>query len=98
MAAPLTIHSTVSCKEVVAVLKREGFDMVPVMDGNGGVCGVVTEGNLTAKMLSGRVSGDSPVTEAMYKNFRKVVMEDNLSKLGNIFDHEPFALVCNENR
>ena len=80
------------------MLKREGFDMVPVMDGNGGVCGVVTEGNLTAKMLSGRVSGDSPVTEAMYKNFRKVVMEDNLSKLGNIFDHEPFALVCNENR
>jgi len=98
MTTPLTVHKSVTCKDVVSVLKKEGFDMVPVMDDTQNVCGVVTEGNLTAKLLSGRVASDSPVTEAMYKKFRKVSMDDSLATLATIFDHEPFALVCNENR
>jgi hypothetical protein len=30
------------------------------------ICGVVTEGNLTAKLMSGRVKGSDPVTAALY--------------------------------
>jgi cystathionine beta-synthase len=38
---PLTITSDVRCKDAIALLKAEGFDMVPVLD-DGGVVGVVT--------------------------------------------------------
>ena len=40
---PLTITSDVLCKQAIALLKREGFDMVPVLD-DGHVIGIVTEG------------------------------------------------------
>ena len=41
IATPLTITSDVRCKDAIALLKAEGFDMVPVLD-DGGVIGVVT--------------------------------------------------------
>ena len=43
MNTPLTITSDVLCKHAISLLKREGFDMVPVLD-DGHVIGVVTEG------------------------------------------------------
>jgi cystathionine beta-synthase len=41
---PLTISSCVNCKDAIALLKNEGFDMVPVTDDDGNIVGVVTEG------------------------------------------------------
>jgi cystathionine beta-synthase len=41
---PLTISSCVNCKDAIALLKSEGFDMVPVTDDDGNIVGVVTEG------------------------------------------------------
>ena len=55
--------------------------------------GVVTEGNLTAKLMSGRVGGDSPVSEVLFRQFRTVNMSDPLSSLARVFDRDHFALV-----
>jgi CBS domain containing-hemolysin-like protein len=41
--SPLTITENIRCKDAIAHLKREGFDMVPVLS-EGTVSGVVTEG------------------------------------------------------
>lgn len=38
------------------------------------IMGVVTEGNLMACLLSGRVQPEDVVTSAMYKQFKKVRM------------------------
>ncbi len=45
---PLTISSGVKCKDAIELLKREGFDMVPVIDEEGDILGVVTEGRSSA--------------------------------------------------
>ena len=63
MSTPLTITSDVLCKHAITLMKREGFDMVPVLD-DGHVIGVVTEGNMTTRLLSGRCSMDASVAEA----------------------------------
>jgi len=95
MATPLTITSEVTCKAAIQLLKEEGFDMVPVIGPGGDVSGVVTEGNMTSKILSGRVKSDQTVAEAgvIYKTFRKIGMNGKLSDLALAFDHEPFVLV-----
>jgi len=36
------------------------------------VIGMVTLGNLMQKMVSGKLTPESPVQEALYKNFHKV--------------------------
>lgn len=97
---PLTITSDVRCKDAIALLKQEGFDMVPVLDDDNHVIGVITEGNMTNRILSGRCHPDTPVAEAgvIYKTFHKVTMKDTLTTLANALDHDPFVLVVTEQR
>ena len=99
MATPLTITSEVTCKDAIALLKEEGFDMVPVLDA-GTVIGVCTEGNMTSKILSGRAKPDQSVADAgvMYKTFHRFTMNDSLADLAHALDHEPYALIVTEQR
>lgn len=96
---PLTITSDVTCKDAISLLKHEGFDMVPVLE-NGHVIGVVTEGNMTNRLLSGRCQPDSTVAEAgvIYKNFHKFTMNNTLAELAQALDHEPYCLIITEQR
>ncbi|GKY94700.1 hypothetical protein MPSEU_000435500 [Mayamaea pseudoterrestris] len=97
---PLTITSDVTCKDAIRLLKQEGYDMVPVLDAEGVVVGVVTEGNMTNRILQGRCSPDDTVHDAgvIYKTFHKFGMNDTLAKLAHALDHDPFALVVTEQR
>lgn len=99
LSTPLTITSTVTCKDAIALLKQEGFDMVPVVEDNH-VVGVVTEGNMTSRLLSERAEPDTTVAEAgvIYKSFRKFSMNDTLADLAQALDSEPYALIVTEQR
>lgn len=99
---PLTITSNVRCKDAIALLKKEGFDMVPVLDDNAGghIIGVVTEGNITKCILSGRCNPDTPIADSgvIYKTFHKFTMNSTLGALANALDHDPFVLIVTEQR
>jgi cystathionine beta-synthase len=96
---PLTITSDVRCKDAIALLKQEGFDMVPVLD-DGHVLGVVTEGNMTSRLLSGRCAPDDSVLAAgvVYKTFHKFGMNATLADIAQALDHDPFVLIVTEQR
>ena len=95
---PYTITDDLTCKEAVDILKNEGFDNLPVVDGQNSVVGVVSEGNLTAQLLPGRILPSDSVSKAMYKQFKKVNTHTTLSELSRIFDKDHFALVVTEQR
>ena len=99
LATPLTITSEVTCIDAIQLLKKEGFDMVPAMC-NGNVAGVVTEGNMTSKILSGQAKSNDTVADAkvIYKTFRKVGINDKLADVAQMLNHEPFVLVVTEQR
>ena len=83
------------------LLKSEDFDMVPVIRGDGSVIGVVTEGNISTQILSGRIKSDNVSVEkarVIYKTFRKIGMNDKLADLAHALDLEPFVLVVTEQR
>lgn len=96
---PLTITSDVTCKDAIALLKEEGFDMVPVLR-DGSVIGVVTEGNMTTRLLSGRADPSTSVEDAgvVYKTFRKFTINDTLADLAHALDIEPYVLIVTEQR
>ena len=96
---PLTITSDVTCKDAIALLKEEGFDMVPVI-GDNNVIGVVTEGNMTSALLGGRAQPDTTVADAgvIYKTFRKISLNHSLADLAQALDLEPYALIITEQR
>eukprot|EP00549_Striatella_unipunctata_P026259 CAMPEP_0118707984 /NCGR_PEP_ID=MMETSP0800-20121206/21570_1 /TAXON_ID=210618 ORGANISM="Striatella unipunctata, Strain CCMP2910" /NCGR_SAMPLE_ID=MMETSP0800 /ASSEMBLY_ACC=CAM_ASM_000638 /LENGTH=150 /DNA_ID=CAMNT_0006610997 /DNA_START=81 /DNA_END=530 /DNA_ORIENTATION=- len=99
MTTPLTITSGVTCKDAIALLKEQGFDMVPVVE-DSDVIGVVTEGNMTKYLLSGRAEPDATVVEAgvIYKRFHQFTMNDSLADLAMALDHDPYALIVTEQR
>jgi cystathionine beta-synthase len=98
--APLTITSNVRCRDAIALLKREGFDMVPVLSNDGTVMGVVTEGNITKCILSGRCHPDTLIHDSgvIYKTFHKFTMHSTLHALAQALDHDPFVLIVTEQR
>lgn len=100
ISTPLTVTSDVRCKDAIALLKREGFDMVPVLSANGAVIGVVTEGNITKCILSGRCDPDTTIAESgvIYKTFHKFNMHSTLHELAQALDHDPFVLIVTEQR
>ncbi|RHY95398.1 hypothetical protein DYB35_009573 [Aphanomyces astaci] len=95
---PYTITASLPCKEAVDILKAEGFDNLPVVDEHNAIVGVISEGNLTAQLLPGRILPSDPVSKAMYKQFKKVSTHTTLSELSRIFDKDHFALVVTEQR
>lgn len=97
---PLTIASGVNCKDAITLLKSEGFDMVPVTDDDGNIIGVVTEGNISNKIISGRALPNQTVSDAgvIYKTFRKLNMNATLADLAGALDFEPYALIITEQR
>ena len=97
---PVTVTADVSCKDAIALLKREGFDMVPVLSGESDVIGVVTEGNITKCMLSGRCHPDTTIADSgvIYKTFHKFSMNSTLQSLARALDHDPFVLIVTEQR
>jgi len=97
---PLTITADVTCRDAIALLKEEGFDMVPVVSTNSTVIGVVTEGNMTSALLNGRAEAYETVAEArvVYKTFSKVTMNQSLSDLAQALDYEPYVLITTEQR
>jgi cystathionine beta-synthase len=99
LSTPLTITSDVTCKDAIALLKGEGFDMVPVIKENS-VIGVVTEGNMTSALLNGRAEPDTTVANAgvIYKTFRKIGLNHSLAYLAQALDLEPYALIITEQR
>ncbi len=100
LTTTFTITPNVTCKAAVDLMKREGFDMVPVTE-NGSVIGVVSEGTISRQILSGRVtSEDISVEQAKVidKTFRVIGLNNRLTELSRALYHEPYVLVVTEQR
>ena len=59
---------------------------------------MVTEGDLTAKMVDGRLKSTDPVKDALFRNHKTVKLDTSLGELSRIFDRHHFALVFTEQR
>ena len=93
LAQPITVTPAVTCAKAVELLTSLGFDQLPVVADDNRILGVVTEGNLTAKLMAKRLSPSDSVERALFSQFRKVTMTTHLSELARIFDRDHFAVV-----
>jgi cystathionine beta-synthase len=93
LATPCTVLPDLTCGKAVEILRTEGYDQLPVIDRAGTILGVVTEGNLLARMASGKLSREDPVSKVLYRQFKTVSLDTKLGKLSKIFDRDHFAIV-----
>jgi cystathionine beta-synthase len=94
LATPVTVSPELTVSQCAALLKEHGFDQVPVVDKNQNILGVVTEGNIAAKLLAGRVQATDPITAISFPSYKKINAATKLGHLSHIFTREYYALVC----
>ncbi len=98
LEAPFTIHPEVTCAEALQILNKHGYDQLPVVKEDNEVMGMVTLGNLAAKMTRGQLLKNDPVSKGVYTQFKKIDLTCNLGDLSKIFNNDHFALVVNTNK
>eukprot|EP00127_Corallochytrium_limacisporum_P004445 Clim_evm7s163 gene=Clim_evmTU7s163 len=98
LPTPLTISPTLSCQAAIKVLQKEGVDQLPVLDEKGAILGMVTEGNLHARLMSRKVRSQDPVTKVLYKQFKALSPGTSLGEIARILERDHFALVVSEQR
>jgi cystathionine beta-synthase len=69
---PFTVRSSATCGDAISILNKQGIDQLPVVDAEGAILGTITMGNLSSKILSGKITKESPVTDILYSQFREV--------------------------
>jgi len=90
---PITVAPELTCSECVDILNRNGYDQLPCLTKEGNIEGMVTLGNLTSQILSGRVKSTDPISKVLYRQFHKVALSTKLGTLSKIFDKDAFSLV-----
>src|SRR4051812_17069978 len=61
-----TVTQDATIEDCIATLTKGGFDQVPVVDDKGGLVGIVTIGDLLAKIARGQVKKSDAVKVAMF--------------------------------
>ena len=95
-SVPFSISSDVPIKAAVKILVEKGYDQLPVVDESGDILGVVTAGNMNAKLLANTASPEDSVLKVLFPQFRKVEPNTPLWSLARIFDKDHFALVTQQ--
>src|SRR5579883_70219 len=67
----ITINVKSTCGEAITLLEQHGFDSVPVVNDQNKMVGVVTVGNLLARMASKQISKNDNIRAGMFKVARK---------------------------
>jgi len=98
LATPVSVSPSVTCSEAGAIMRDQNFDQLPVIAENNDVLGMVTMGNLTSQLVSGRVQPTDPVSRAIFPQFKRIGTDTTLGALSKIFDRDHFALVTTTQR
>ena len=71
---------------------------MPVVDPSGAILGMVTESQLMAQMVKGKVSRTDPVSRCLYTKYTELACESTLGRLSRVLDKSHFALVTTKQR
>ncbi|CAM1332226.1 CBS (predicted), partial [Pycnogonum litorale] len=98
MDAPLTVLPEISVQEAIDIMKEEACDQLPVVDKFGFVIGMITLGNLMAKLFAQKLLGNEPVSKVLYTQFKKIKLDFTLGKLSHVLDSDHFAVVIHNQK
>jgi len=102
LATPITIQSDQTVQHAVDIMKRRGFDQIPVVNEKKLPVGLLTLGNLLSHITSGRSATSDPVSKAMIhfstsRSFVDITPDTPLANLKQFFEQNSIALVTNPN-
>jgi len=101
LSPAIVVKDSTKCSDCIDLMKKGGFDQVPVTSQDQMMLGYVTIGQLLSKLASGRAVPSDPVTKVMLhfdkkKIFQEITYETKLSDVQKFFEKNAFAFVTNK--
>ncbi|XP_046604575.1 cystathionine beta-synthase isoform X1 [Neodiprion virginianus] len=90
-----TLPAEATCQEAIAILKKGGFDQIPLIEKNGSIQGVVTLNDLTRSLISGKVKSTDCARKVLFKQFRKLTTCASLGRLSRILEKDAYVVIVN---
>jgi len=87
------IEATSTVGEAISKMNKFGFDQLPVVDSQGKVVGVVSDGHLASRIIAGRLQVQDPVEQGLYRQFQLVTPSTTLGKLSTLLNLHSFLIV-----
>ncbi|XP_072885604.1 cystathionine beta-synthase-like isoform X1 [Hemitrygon akajei] len=91
-----TVTSTISCQDVIQILKVNSLANAVVVDSSGTIQGIVTLGNIESLVKDGKLQLSDPVTKVIYKWFNKVNLNDTLGKISQALTLSHFVIIVEQ--
>ena len=91
-----SISSNTKCFDAIAIMRKHGYDQLPVLADDGTLLGMITVGHIVAKMSGSPVTMESPVSEVIIKKFPKVERKGKLGSISRILKTNPYVVVFDE--
>ncbi|KAG8182617.1 hypothetical protein JTE90_009980 [Oedothorax gibbosus] len=98
LTVPLTILPNASCQFAIDLMNKEGYEQLPVVDETGEIKGMISFGNLTAKINAGKVTSSALVSDVLYPIFHKITLNSTLGNLSTLLETSHYALVVADQR
>ncbi|ORY02635.1 cystathionine beta-synthase [Basidiobolus meristosporus CBS 931.73] len=99
LPAAITVQPKTSCREALSIMEKNSFDQLPVVSETHRVIGLVTMGNILSKVSSGKITGDTPVNQVMFKfttvgkDFFEISVNTPLADMSRFFETNSSAIV-----
>lgn len=90
---PITVSPTVTVRDTLELMQREGFDQIPVIRENGEILGMATVAHIMNLTKKGKIQADDHVFKAVYKQFQQVTLNDTLETLSRKLDTDHYVLI-----
>ncbi|XP_062499481.1 cystathionine beta-synthase-like protein isoform X2 [Corticium candelabrum] len=89
---PITVKAGATCGDCIDILNKHNYDQLLVLTKGGEILGMVTLGNLRAKLSREQIKQPDPATDMLYKNFKMVHLWTSLDDLSSILEKHHFAV------
>jgi CBS domain-containing protein len=90
---PATVTPEASSQEAARLMERHDCGSLPVVDGSGRLCGVVTDRDLAVRGVAQGKAPDTPVRELMTATVYSVRPEDDLDRVEELMAREQIRRV-----
>eukprot|EP01112_Ceratiomyxa_fruticulosa_P008991 TRINITY_DN2339_c0_g1_i1.p1 TRINITY_DN2339_c0_g1~~TRINITY_DN2339_c0_g1_i1.p1 ORF type:complete len:492 (-),score=97.56 TRINITY_DN2339_c0_g1_i1:57-1532(-) len=100
---PITVIPSETCNATIDILRKNGFDQVPVVTKENHLVGMVTLGGILSYLASKRASPKDPVSKVMYRfstkrPYEEITPATPLSSLSAFFEQNSAAIVTGPNK
>ncbi|XP_054163198.1 cystathionine beta-synthase-like protein [Oppia nitens] len=88
-----SVSPRTKCFDAISIMRKHGYDQLPVLNDDSIMMGMITVGHIMAKMSGQNITMDSPVSEVLITSYPKIERQGKLGSISRILKTHPYVVV-----